>query len=79
MPIYNTWQKTSTELYDITKKIVQALVMSQINTVIYKVALKEWYCPLRSVGTPHCNSVIFKGYLLPHLKWGPTNDHGFLN
>jgi len=25
------------------------------------------------------NSAIFKGYLLPHLVWGLTNDHGFLN
>jgi len=25
------------------------------------------------------NLTIVKGYLLPHLQWGPTNDHGFWN
>ena len=25
------------------------------------------------------NSAIFKGYLLPHLKWRLANDHRFLN
>jgi len=25
------------------------------------------------------NSAIFKGYLLPHVQRGLTNDHGFLH
>jgi len=25
------------------------------------------------------NLAIFKGYLLPHFKWGLANDHVFLN
>jgi len=25
------------------------------------------------------NLAIFKRYLLPHLQWGLTNNHGFLN
>jgi len=42
------------------------------------------YDPIQGQGQGHDplkfgKSTIFKGYLLPHLKWGLANDHRFLN
>jgi len=33
------------------------------------------YDPIKGQG----HEPLFKGYLLPHLKWGLSNDHEFLN
>jgi len=42
------------------------------------------YDPIQGQGQCHetlkvGNSAIFKGYLLPQLRWGLANDHEFLN